>query len=183
MTSSLRAWRRTRVALAATVVLGVMGMLLAHRAVSAWTRARMAAEFERRARMVLGPLQAELDASLELTQSMADVFGADLPISRDLFDTVTRGARARHTVLQALQWVPRVPRGSEAPFEEGIRREVGEFGIADYPGAAPVPGADRFPVAYVSPRDSNRTVLGLDLGSEPARRRALEAAVETGVPS
>jgi signal transduction histidine kinase/CheY-like chemotaxis protein len=162
---------------------GAGAMALAYQATAAWSQARMVAEFERRARMVLGPLQAELDASLELTESMADVFGAGLPISQRLFDTVAKGARDRHRQLLALEWTARVPRGSEAAFEEHLRGEVGAFRIVDVPGAtADLPPTDRFPVTYVSPLEPNRAALGLDLASETERRRALERAVESARP-
>jgi signal transduction histidine kinase/CHASE1-domain containing sensor protein len=183
MISHLRAWQRSGFALATAVGLGAVAMVLTYRAVSAWSRARMVVEFERRARTVLGSLQAELDASLELTQAMADVFGATLPIPFGVFEAVTDGARARHPELRALVWVPRVPRGGEAAFEERVRPDLGEFRIVDYPGATPAPpGRDRYPVAYVSPLAPNRGLLGLDLASEPLRRRTLEAAAESGRP-
>src|SRR5262245_51375954 len=138
-------------------------MVLAHQAITAWSHARMLAEFERRARMVLGPLQAELDASLELTQSLADVMGARLPIPRSLFETVTTGAHVRHPELLALAWLPRVQPDEVAAFEQSMRAELGEYRIYGYDGTASVADAPRFPVALIAPLDANRVALGLDV--------------------
>ncbi len=44
-------------------------------------------------------------------------------------------------------------------------------------------GAELYVIKYVEPLDTNRSALGLDAGSEPTRRRAVEQAIRTGQPT
>ena len=43
--------------------------------------------------------------------------------------------------------------------------------------------AELYVIKYVEPLDSNRSALGLDAGSEPTRRRAIEQAIRAGQPT
>jgi PAS domain S-box-containing protein len=86
--------------------------------------------------------------------------------------------------IQALEWIPAVPAGDRAAFEQAAA-------AADFPGFSIVerdaadalsPAAGRgifYPVRCAFPLESNRKALGFDLGSEPVRRAALMRAAET----
>ncbi|MDE1948454.1 MAG: CHASE domain-containing protein [Burkholderiales bacterium] len=83
--------------------------------------------------------------------------------------------------LQALEWIPAVGAADRAAFEERTRTE-GQPGFRitekDARGQ-PVTAAQRpvyFPVDYIQPRSGNEKAFGFDLGSNPQRLAALEAA-------
>lgn len=87
--------------------------------------------------------------------------------------------------IHALEWVPAVPAGDRATFEQAAA-------ATDFPGFAiverdaggalrPATGRGTFyPVRCAFPFDSNREALGFDLSSDPPRRTALMRAAETG---
>ena len=55
-----------------------------------------------------------------------------------------------------------------------------DFALHAVPGGAANTGPEHYVVTHVAPLAGNRPALGLDLGTEAARRRAVEAARDTG---
>ena len=93
---------------------------------------------------------------------------------------------AKATMIQAYEWIPRVPAMDQSKFETEARDEgIGAFAIWENNAQGervPVSGrADYYPVYRVEPLAGNERALGFDLGSEPIRRRALETALRTGL--
>jgi len=87
--------------------------------------------------------------------------------------------------LQAMEWVPRVPDAERAEYEDAARRDgLEDFQITEENAEGHMVRASRrdeyFPVSFVEPFEGNEVVLGFDLGSEPARREALDRARDTG---
>jgi len=86
---------------------------------------------------------------------------------------------------QAWEWVPVVPAAGREALEAEARA-AGMAGFTIYErtaGDRRVPATGRevfFPVLYAEPAAGNERALGLDLGSEPTRRAAIEAALRTG---
>lgn len=74
-------------------------------------------------------------------------------------------------------YVRRVSAAAESAFLRQARTDgLPQFAIREF---SPNPG-DRWLVKYLEPDTNNAPVLGLDLASEPARRRAIIKAIETG---
>ncbi len=74
-------------------------------------------------------------------------------------------------------FVRRVAAAQEAEFVNSARRDgVPDFAVRQF---APHPG-DRYLIQYIEPQDSNYSAIGLDLASEPNRRKAAEHAIESG---
>jgi CHASE1-domain containing sensor protein/signal transduction histidine kinase len=94
----------------------------------------------------------------------------------------------KNPALQAWGWVPAVPVG-ERPRFEASARAAGLMGFEIWQNDAQgkrVPASERpvfYPVVQVAPLKGNEGTLGYDLGSEPLRRAALEAAASTGLPT
>jgi signal transduction histidine kinase/CheY-like chemotaxis protein/HPt (histidine-containing phosphotransfer) domain-containing protein len=107
--------------------------------------------------------------------------------------TMNRQSVARFTdpmakddcTTQALEWVPRVRRDERNLYEAMARKDGLEgfrFREKNKNGNL-IPAAGRneyYPVYYVSPRNGNEAVLGLDLLSDPARRTAMDKARDEG---
>ncbi|MCK9296988.1 MAG: response regulator [Desulfobulbaceae bacterium] len=108
-------------------------------------------------------------------------------VSKQEFDAFTEYL-ARKNTIQAWEWIPAVPAGEKARFEQE-RRQQGQpdFMIwqVDNEGNR-LAAAGRqvyYPVLYVAPLAGNEHALGFDLGSEPVRRAALEEAARSGLPT
>jgi PAS domain S-box-containing protein len=90
------------------------------------------------------------------------------------------------SAVEALEWVPYVPRDQKAIVEEQAHAEgLNDFSIWQFSDAGerePVSQrANYYPILYIEPVQGNRLALGFDLGSDPVRRAALERAVSTGL--
>jgi PAS domain S-box-containing protein len=90
--------------------------------------------------------------------------------------------------VQAWEWVPAVPAADRARFEEEARAaglKGFEIWQKDAQGnRVPVAGREvYYPIFLVAPLAGNEGAPGYDLGSEPARRAALEEAARIGLPT
>ena len=117
--------------------------------------------------------------------ALTQFYQASLQIDRSEFHTFA-APLAKATTVHAYTWIPRVPAADLPGFEAEARRQgMSDFAIWEYSaqgGRVPVSGrADYYPVYRVEPHTDNEVALGFDLGSEPIRRAALEAALRTGL--
>jgi PAS domain S-box-containing protein len=93
---------------------------------------------------------------------------------------------ANNPAVQAWEWIPAVPAADRESFEAQIRGATGkDFHIwqRDAQGK-PLSASGRaiyYPVSQVAPMTGNEAALGFDLGSDPLRRKALEAAAHSGL--
>lgn len=133
-------------------------------------------------------LSETLDVYHEVVESIASFHAGDPAFSRDGFQSFVQRSVDRHPGIQALEWVPRVPAQDRQQWELAARTN----GVADFEFRKWV--ADRkwttqedhwsetyYPVFYVQPSADNQAALGIDLGSNPTRRKTLEQAARTGV--
>ncbi|MDI6726296.1 MAG: CHASE domain-containing protein, partial [Smithellaceae bacterium] len=93
---------------------------------------------------------------------------------------------ARGNDIQAVEWIRPVPAARKAALEQQARAAGRADFIIWQRGAdgRREPALGRpvyYPVWYVEPLQGNEVVLGYDVGSEPLRRAALVAALETGL--
>ena len=78
--------------------------------------------------------------------------------------------------FRGLGFVERVPRGRLPAFERGMRGQFQSQYQVRTQGAQP----DLFVVKYLEPQARNQIAIGYDIGSEPVRRLAAEAAMRSG---
>ncbi|MDZ4159115.1 MAG: CHASE domain-containing protein, partial [Anaerolineaceae bacterium] len=118
-------------------------------------------------------------------EGLAGLFVASVFVDRQEFGAYTQPL-AKDPLVQAWGWAPLVPEREREDLEVQTRQE----GLADFAlweqdeGGQRVPVQGRavyYPVLYVEPLEGNAPALGYDLGSEPKRRAALEAALQTGL--
>ncbi|MGC3961413.1 MAG: CHASE domain-containing protein [Verrucomicrobiota bacterium] len=87
--------------------------------------------------------------------------------------------------LRAIEWIPQVAATNRDGFEAQARAaDAPQFSIFERNSKGePAPASRRefyYPIRYAEPPTDNGMVLGFDVGSEPARRRAFEQAIRTG---
>lgn len=145
-------------------------------------------------------MQQELDVK-EAIRSRWDAFRIEVKRAEDLQDTVAAffetsehvarekfeafAAKLPPVNFQAISFAAHVPAAKRAEFERRMRADswpVSRIWELDA-GGQQQPAAARdayFPVTYLYPPAGNLAALGFDLISEPRRKRALLAAIETG---
>ncbi len=86
--------------------------------------------------------------------------------------------------VQALEWAPLVQSDELGAFEQSVRSDqtLDPDGYPDFMVFPESTNDDMFVVDYVVPMAGNEAAFGFDLGSNPARRQAIEQARDTGLP-
>ena len=98
------------------------------------------------------------------------------------------GYLVKSPAVKAWEWAPRVTRNEKDRYEANVRFISGEdirIWEKDKHNR-PVPVSERneyYPVHFAAPESGNEKALGFDLASEPVRRKALEQAVKTRLPT
>ena len=145
-----------------------------------------ALRFERDADMRAQLVVQRFGENLFLSKSLRQFF--DEPDHRQPSDLAGLAAMllADRPDLVCLRWVPYVTAGARARWERESGGPAGP-GITQYgAGGRREPAGARagyYPVELVEPRAGWEQDLGLDLGSDPARREALERARDSGEPA
>ena len=124
-------------------------------------------------------LSRELDAGVEALYTIAEVIRFVDSLPDLVYEDVAGATLVRNPGLLALEWLPRVRQHERAAFERKMRRYIDDYSITDLGDPARSDGlgrADLFPVAFVSPMETNRSVVGVDFYSEHDRRQTLERA-------
>ena len=120
----------------------------------------------------------------DLIYAMKGLFDSRDDVTREEFATFAGVLLQRADYIQALEWVPRVSDKQRAEFEARARAE----GVTNYQFREQQDGKmvrastrpDYFPVYYMQPFNGNEAAMGFDLGSNPARRAALDQAADSG---
>lgn len=148
---------------------------LAARAVERAQDADIHAAFDERARTRARAVSDRMNAIENDVVALQSLFLASDHVDADEF-SIFAANLLTHGQGRAYEWAPRVG-STESPLFEAAGPTIRTFSLGD-PG--PSLRTEYFPVRYVEPADSS--VLGLDLGSEPERLRAIEAARALGRP-
>ncbi len=105
-------------------------------------------------------------------------------VTRDEFSTFVKDAVSRYEGIQAFEWIPKVPFNQKNSLEkEAYKEGYTGFKIRELKDGKLVDASKRdhyYPVFYVEPLRRNIKAFGFDLGSDPARKDALNHAVDTG---
>ena len=109
----------------------------------------------------------------EMVYSLRDTFLNQNDVTRAEFSQAARALLARHTGVQALEWVQIVPKKKRAAFEQQAATELGRPFIihrrqADNSTQPAPEDAEYWVINYLEPLAGNEIVLGYDLVSSPA---------------
>lgn len=116
-------------------------------------------------------LRNELRQGAESLFALRDVIRYTDSLSESVFTDVAAAALARHTLVEALVWLPRVTADQRQRYEH----RSGAIVAGQMRTAAP-PRDEYFPIRYVVPKEKNLYSIGADVGAHPVLAQALEQA-------
>ena len=130
-------------------------------------------------------LEAKLELNEGILLNILSFYSASNEVDREAFKTFVSPILIRNKFLQALEWIPRVPRENREQFEERAKKEgLSKFQFTELQKQGSlVPAGTRlkyFPVLFVEPFIGNEKALGFDLASNPVRLKALKEARDSG---
>ena len=131
-------------------------------------------------RVALRSFMSELDGLVATTHQVAGLFESSRSVSRTEFSTFTL-PMLRDGSASAFGWVQHVDDFDRAHFERATGHTIKQLtpdGRAVVAAPRPAYDASRF----VAQADPSPVPLGVDASADPARRRALAAAVRLGEP-
>jgi signal transduction histidine kinase/CheY-like chemotaxis protein len=147
-------------------------------------RRALARQVDQLAQEHMALLRSKIGGSMEVLQATVSLWEVHLVASRQEFGMFVRRSLQQHPELKALQWIPRVAAEDRAAYERAAYEDgYLDFQLTELAGERPRPAAARseyFPAFFVEPLSGNESSLGLDLGTNPQRRLALERARDTG---
>jgi PAS domain S-box-containing protein len=166
------------------VVLGLGTTLAAFHGVRSANHDRLVARFDRETGNLAMGARQRIDSHLDVLYSLRDHFDAEGTVTRQAFGIFTRSQLQRHPGIQALEWVPVVPKAARAAFEAAARREgLTGFRLTERDATNRLVAAgDRpvyYPVFYVEPLAGNEPALGY-APALPPRDAAIVQARDTG---
>jgi len=176
---------RRALTLFAVVVIGLVTSVVIHRLGDEAENSRLEALFERGAGERIAAVEAGLLSTIGALQPLASLFASSEDSTEEKFHRIVTPLLATHPEVQALEWSPVVEHVDRARYEAEVARRIPGFEIRDHGAIGMVTAAPRpryYPVEMVEPLRGNENVVGFDPGSDPARRAAIEAAIETRAP-
>ena len=182
---SLWAPRRMAVGVAVPALLMVVGVSVA------LLRAREASldehELDRLGSTIHDRIEARAQSILSVTELLAAAVTTENEPRRATFAELAKGVLEGHPEVRALEWSPRVPHDALAQVKAKAEAEgLSGFDIFEKdPKGMRGPVARReayFPVYFTEPLAGNERAVGYDLGSEPIRASALQAAISGARP-
>ncbi len=151
--------------------------------------AELQADVERLANTAAADLERNVARHQEVLEGLSSYFEASEEVTAAEFDRFTESALRRFPNLAALSWNPIVANSDLAAFEAYQRQQPGLEGFTvternDNGDLVPVSDRDYYvTVGYISPLEANRAALGYDINSNPVRQRAINTALELGIPA
>ena len=146
-------------------------------------RAQLETDAEQRVRAV----ERQFRTGVTSIYSISRFIRNSQPGTRDEFRELAQQRLTDSEDVLTFGWMPRI----EVPRRSDHERTAGEQGYTDYkitqpdgkgglvPAEQPLAG-DFFPVYFAEPYDRNKPIIGLDLASLPACRRAMDRSIESG---
>lgn len=158
---------------------------------SAWKAAQedLQDNFEKEATTCISLLKAKMGQALLDLDALRRFFNQSQGVMGRLeFKKFIKPVIVRGRGIQAIAWVPRVPRQERESFEAKARQEGGShFQFREKNGQGelvPVSRRDEyFPIYYLEHYQSREDMLGYDIGLNLVRRQVLERACNTGKPA
>ena len=174
---SLGRYRHVALVLLVDVVLTAVFFYIVQNEQHAHTQA----EFERQANIGAVAIQKRIERNLEVLESIGGLFATSPVVERQDFRAFVKGPLLRHQEIQALSWNQRVKDSDRGSYEAATQNDgFPGFQITERKGQGQMERAERraeyISVSYIEPLNGNEAAVGFDLGSNSARRQALESA-------
>ena len=179
--------RRWKIAVPSLLIFGILMAAIIQN--FAQERTRINGAVEQLGRQAATDLAGNIALHQEVLDGLRSLMDASDEVTAEEFDAYTSSVLARFPNLQALSWNPLVTKADLAAFEAGERTQPGQANFTvterDADGnLRPVSSRPEYVVvAYIEPIAKNRSALGFDIYSNPARAAAIETARNTGKPA
>ena len=145
------------------------------------------ANFRSMARDQVATVEREIQANLEVLESLRAFYSAVPGAGHAEFTAFVEPLLQNHRTIQALEWIPRVPLAERGEYVSQARRHYPKFEITERQAQGVMAPAgtrsEYFPVYYVAPYEGNEAALGFDLASNKTRLQALNSARASGEPT
>ncbi len=170
-----------------TAVAGVMLSLWGFLFLQGREQQVLEANFRSMARDQVATIEREIQANLEVLESLRAFYSAVPAAGFEEFTSFVQPLLQQHRTIQALEWIPRIPLEERSEYVSQARSHYPQFEITERQAqGVMVPAGTRseyFPVYQVAPYEGNEAALGFDLASNPTRLQALEAARASRQPT
>jgi PAS domain S-box-containing protein len=166
-------------------VTGILGSLIIYMNLRNTADDELQSEFIHTARDRIAAVRRTLDFNFCILKGTESFYNGSEEVTRREFHIFVAPMLHGHPSISALEWVPRVSNAERKTFEQAAA--LG--GLADFqiikeePQGIMVPvrpAKAYYPIFYIEPFRENAAALGLDLGSIPACREAMDRACGTG---
>ncbi len=175
-------------AIPATLFMGALSSFGAFFAIRRWERISRRIEEKTLSRQKIELLRTRMLGLMEILHSLSAYYRATGPFTWDSFTRFVDHAIDRHPSIMAITWNPWVCHEEREVCEKRAKEEVlSDFQFREQLKSGELIRARKrrayVPVFYIQPLQRNLEAVGYDLASEPARRKALERARDTGEPA
>ncbi|MBT4486078.1 MAG: diguanylate cyclase [Rhodospirillaceae bacterium] len=142
-------------------------------------------EFEAEVGERIDVLERELKLNIQSLNQLKILFDHGGDVSSADFTLVARHILVRHVGIQALEWIPSVPKDKRAEFETLRQMEFPNFKFTERLKQGVMTAAKErkvhYPVYYVEPLSANETAFGFDLASSAERLKTLTESRDRNV--
>ncbi|PHS14118.1 MAG: hypothetical protein COA78_06155 [Blastopirellula sp.] len=152
---------------------------------------RLANRFKNQSNGIYNSLRENFNLHHEIVQSIRSFFRSGNDRSLLEFNTFVERDLVQYRGIQALEWIPRVPKDQRHEYEQKMQKSgytsfrfkrwtsetSSNWIISDDHWAE-----EYFPVAFMQPHQGNEAAHGIDLASNPIRFAALITSRDTGNP-
>ena len=179
--------RRWKIAVPSLVIFGILMAGITQNV--AYERTRIESAVQELGDQAAAGLSRNIALHQEVLEGLHGLVDASEYVTAKEFATYTDDVLARFPNLGALSWNPLVTEADLAGFEATQRTQPGfeNFTVTERDAGGkltPVsPRPEYVAVAYIEPIAENRSALGFDIYSNPARAIAIETARDTGRPT
>lgn len=189
--SATRIDRRLGVSFGLLLIFGIMAIFV--RQLQAWNEDELMDQLAEDLSASTSQLEDSLKEALHNGRSLASFVQLTKDLTAEKFQAFTTNGLAPENKNLAISWNPMITSQERSAHEAALRQEaanekVQSIGIwfpdAESNQPAAVAPSDRHVyVRYITPFETGRGAIGLDVWSEPVRRAAIESTLETGKPS
>lgn len=179
--------RRWKIAVPSLLIFGILVAAIIQNVVQ--ERTRIDGAVAQLGDQAAADLAGNIALHQEVLEGLRGLVDASDNVTAVEFDAYTDSALARFPNLAALSWNPLVTEAGLTAFEARQRAQsgLGDFTVTERDADGnlqPVsPRPEYVVVAYIEPVADNRSALGFDIYSNPARAVAIETARDTGRPT
>jgi signal transduction histidine kinase/CHASE1-domain containing sensor protein len=153
--------------------------------VSHWTEEKAVQAFTDSSQLTINKLKIEISSSLRTLKALEAFHDISGSLDRTKFGVFAAAIMKDLDGVKALEWIPRVAHADRARYEQNARDHgLPNFSFTRLDASGRLASSpeepEYFPVYFVEPAQKNEAAIGFDLGSNKARRDALEKARDLG---